>query len=101
MSVSYSMPVHQTNPYLIEFRVKGLFNHCCFVFGFLLYIWLQISVRKRQTEEQSDGYPKQAVEESDSRVGGTEIKTSRDKRSITASTVTHLFEDIGTKPFAF
>lgn len=29
--------------YLVEFRVEGLFYHCCFVFRLLLYVGLQIS----------------------------------------------------------
>lgn len=46
MSVPHSPPVCRTHPYLIEFWVKGLFNHCRFVFGFLLHIWLQVSGKR-------------------------------------------------------
>lgn len=47
LTLKHSLPVYQIHPYLIEFWVKGLFNHCRFVFGFLLHIWLQVSGKRK------------------------------------------------------
>lgn len=41
-----------THTYLIEFRVEGLFYYCCFVFGFLVSVWLEVPDTRIWKREQ-------------------------------------------------
>ena len=60
--------------YLVELWVECLFNHCCFVLGFLLYVRFQVSVG--ETEGESERESQEQLGESEGESGGESERQS-------------------------